>query len=70
MKLNLAESASPLWQKLKEHYEAELARMRARIENPLLAEAERIGLCWRIKEIKELLEMEIPDRKQETDRRQ
>ena len=51
-------------------YEAELVKLRARVENPLVPEPERLGMCWQIKQVKALLDLEYPDRKQETDRRQ
>jgi hypothetical protein len=67
MKLAPHETATPLWHKLSEHYKAELAKHRGRLENPSLTEKERDALCWRIHEIKNLLDLAEPDRKKVTD---
>lgn len=61
MKLNAAETGTPLWNKLVEYYTPLLAKYRARLENPLLPEAERVALCWQIKSIKEFLALGEPD---------
>lgn len=66
MKLAPHEIATPLWQKISEHYEALLTKHRARLENPRLLEKERDELCWRIHEIKNLLDLAQPDRKKVT----
>lgn len=63
MKLNAAETGTPLWTKLVEYHLPILAKYRARIENPLLPEAERIALAWQIKSIKEFLALGEPDAK-------
>ena len=61
MKLNQHEIATPLWDKLSNHYGAELQSLRARAENPILPQDERQGLLWRIYEIKKFLELaELP----------
>lgn len=67
MKLSPHEVGQPLWQKLKEHWEEKLSKLRARIENPTISEAERIKLAWRIYTIKECIALGEPERKQETD---
>lgn len=66
MKLNHAEIATPLWQKLDAHYTPTLAKLRARAENPELPEAQRLPLLWQIKHIKDFLEMAQPDPKKVT----
>lgn len=63
MKLAPHEIATPLWQKLVEHYTPILAKYRARLENPRIDEKERIELCWRIATIKDLFELAEPARK-------
>jgi|GEM_PF-2238359 len=63
MKLNTHEVGSPLWQKLTDHYEPQLAKLRARAENPILTEADRLPLLWQISHIKNLLELGEPDKK-------
>lgn len=65
MKLNPHEIASPLWTKLCEYYAPLLAKARARNENPLVPEAERISLCWQIKFMKDFLNLAVPDEKKE-----
>jgi len=67
MKLAPHEIASPLWQKLKSHTEAQLERKRSRLENPRIDERERIQLAWQIDTWKELLALGEPERKQEID---
>ena len=67
MKLAPHEIASPLWQKLTEHYTPLLAKHRARLENPLIQESERIALCWKIAAIKEFFDLAEADRKKVTD---
>ena len=57
MKLELHEVQGPLWQKLAAHLNEKLRVHRARVENPAVPEAERLGLCWQIKTIKEFLEL-------------
>jgi hypothetical protein len=59
--LNQAEVGSPLWQKLVAHHDAELVKLRARIENPRITEAERIELAWRITGIKKFLALGNPE---------
>lgn len=60
-RLNAAEIASPAWQKTRMELHERLERYRAQVENPLKPEADRLGLCWRIMELKELLKMEQPE---------
>lgn len=60
MKLSPHEVGQPLWQKLVEHHEAELVKLRARIENPRINEAERIELAWKIHTIKRFLALGHP----------
>lgn len=68
MKLNQAEIGSPLWQRLKAHHEQILAEKRARLENPRIAEPERIQLAWEIHTIKQFLAIGQPvAEKPETD---
>lgn len=59
--LNDLERKSELWLKLKKHYEERLAQMRRKNDNDL-NERDTAELRGRIKEIKELLDMErVPD---------
>lgn len=55
MQLAPHEVQSSLWTKLTEHYTPLLAKARARNENPLVPEAERLALCYQIKFYKEFL---------------
>ena len=66
MKLNAFEVSTPLWQKLEAHYTPELAKLRARAENPELPESDRVPLLWRIKFIKEFLALAEPEQKKVT----
>ena len=66
MKLTPHDTKTPLWTKLVLHYEPILAKNRARAENPLLPEAERIDLLWQIKFIKDFLALAQPDEKKAT----
>ncbi len=66
MKLNAFEIASPLWQKLEAHYTPELAKLRARAENPELSESDRVPLLWRIKFIKDFFALAEPEQKKVT----
>ena len=66
MKLSPHEIATPLWNKLTEHYSPILAKHRARLENPGIEERERVALCWQIKAIKDFLALAEPERKKET----
>jgi hypothetical protein len=59
-RLNEQEIGSAAWQKVRTELHDRLKRHRARVENPEVSEAERFGLCWRIRELKELLRMEEP----------
>lgn len=59
MKLTQIEIQSGLWNKLVEHYEPQLAKLRARAENPILAEVDRLPILWQIAHIKTLLEMAV-----------
>jgi len=68
MKLAAHETATPLWGKLSEHFETSLAKLRARLENPSITDAETAMLRWQIKGFKELIAMAEPER-QEGDRR-
>jgi hypothetical protein len=51
------ERDSGAWQKVEAHANAQLAMLRAKVENPLETEADRLGAAWRIKELKELLKL-------------
>lgn len=62
MKLTPYETNTPLWAKLVEHYTPILTKYRARIENPRIAETERIELAWKIASIKDLLALAEPER--------
>jgi hypothetical protein len=55
--LSSAERDSAAWQKVEWHANARLALHRAKVENPLNPEAERLGAAWRIQELKELLKL-------------
>ncbi len=57
IKLDKVELASPAWQKVEAHANEQLRIHRAKVENPDLPEAERIGCAWRIRELKKLLEL-------------
>lgn len=61
-RLNKAERESAAWLKVRAVAQDKLAAFRARVENPEVPEAERLGLCWRIKELKELLKLEEPEK--------
>lgn len=65
MKLAQHEISSSLWQKIVDHYTPLLAKYRNRLENPSLPEQDRIELCWKIKNIKDLFELAEPERKQQ-----
>lgn len=66
MKLNNAEIAQPLWQKLEAHYTPTLAKLRARAENPELPEADRVPLLWQIRFIRDFLALAQPVEKKVT----
>lgn len=68
-KLTPAEAGTPLWQKLVEHYQGELAEFRRRLEEPNMEERVRVSLCWRIQMIKELIALGDPDEKERARRR-
>lgn len=55
MKLSQSEVQSPLWVKISNYYSSMLVKYRGRLENPRIEERERLELCWRIYEIKNLL---------------
>lgn len=61
--LTLIDVQSQCWERLKKHYQAQLAEWRARLENPNIEERERIALCWKIDTAKNLLAMEDTARK-------
>lgn len=61
-RLNDAERGSAAWQKVRVELHSRLERYRQLVENPAKPEAERLGLCWRIQELKELLRMEEPEK--------
>ena len=63
MLLSPHEIATPLWQKLVAHYAPQLAAHRARLENPLLPEVERVALCYKIQSIKNFLALAEPEQK-------
>lgn len=67
MKLNPHEIGTPLWDKLARHHADKLTKLRARIEQPRISEAERIELAWRIYAIKDFLALAEPAQKTETD---
>lgn len=56
-KLKLAqwEINDKTWQRLAAHYEAKLAGLRKKLENPHTAEDQRTGLIWQVHTIKEFL---------------
>lgn len=62
VRLNKAERESAAWLKVRAIAQDKLAAFRARVENPEEPEAVRLGLCWRIKELKELLKLEEPEK--------
>jgi hypothetical protein len=55
--LNPHECQSPAWQKVEAYLNDKLVVLRAKVENPIETEAERLGAAWRIKELKELLKL-------------
>lgn len=55
--LSAIERDSSAWQRIQTHLTAKLEALRARVENPTVPEADRLGLCWRIYELKELLKL-------------
>jgi hypothetical protein len=57
IRLSPHERDSAAWQKVEWHANARLALHRAKVENPLNPEAERLGAAWRIQELKELLKL-------------
>jgi len=61
MKLTTNDVATGCWQKLLAHHDPMLAKLRARIENPALAEADRLPLLYKIHFIKELMALGDPD---------
>ena len=54
-----SETASPLWLKLKAHYENRLRELRGKNDGPM-PEADRHLHIGKISEVKRLLEMETP----------
>lgn len=68
-KLTPAEAGTPLWQKLVEHYQGELAEHRRRLEDPNMEERVRVSLCWRINEIKKLIALGEQDEQERAGRR-
>jgi cyclopropane fatty-acyl-phospholipid synthase-like methyltransferase len=60
--LSQHEAGTPLWQKLKEHYEAELASARRRLE-AMIDEKETIMLRAKIEVFKNFLAMGEPSKK-------
>ena len=63
MRLTQHEISTPLWSKLVEFYTPQLAAHRARLENPLLPEVERVALCYKIQSIKNFLALAEPEQK-------
>lgn len=63
MHLNQYETATPLWQKLKAHYEARIEKCRTRLEARCDAD-ETTRLRAQIAEIKAFFDLAQPDRKQ------
>ncbi len=66
LKLSPHDISTSLWQKLSDHYTPPLAAARARLENPLMPEVERVALCYKIKFIKEFLALAELDNKKTT----
>lgn len=64
-RLNDAERGSAAWQKVRAVLLERLARYRTQVEMPEKTDAERLALCWRIKELKELLVIEEPEKRTE-----
>lgn len=58
--LSQPEIDSAAWQKVEAVINARLADYRAKNENPFESDAIRLSLCWRIKELKELLKLAEP----------
>lgn len=58
--LSKAERESHAWQKVRVVIDERLKTYRQQVENPTGSEADRLGLCWRIHELKRLLEIEEP----------
>lgn len=61
--LNPHEANTPVWQKIEQHLNTQLAKKRERLENPRIAEAERIQLAWQIDTYKEFLALGQPEKK-------
>lgn len=55
--LDASERGSAAWQKVETYLTSRLTALRVKVENPDVPESERLGLCWRIREIKELLKL-------------
>lgn len=61
--LNIIDVQTQCWERLRKHYEQQLVKWRARLENPNIEERERIALCWQIDTAKNLLALEVEARK-------
>lgn len=61
-RLTSAELESAAWRKVRAIVLGKLEAYRPQAENPLNSEAERLGYCWRIHELKALLKLEEPER--------
>lgn len=57
VELTKADRDSHCWKKVEAELNARLKAHRQRVENPEASEADRLGLCWRIRELKELLKL-------------
>lgn len=64
--LTTGEKLSPIWARLKAHFEAELQVLRARNDNPKLTEAETAALRGNISRLKAILALGV-DRPPQTD---
>lgn len=63
-RLTPAELESAAWRKVRAVILGKLEAYRPQAENPRNSEADRLGYCWRIDELKALLKLEEPEKEQ------
>lgn len=66
MKLTQAEANSPLWDKLRQHFEARLAELRAKNDSDLLDAIKTSHLRGRLASVKEILALDRQEPAPET----